>query len=296
MGHKAPRRGDARDREGPAPQVARSHRAGRLGLCRQGERAGEREQRRGGQRPRGAEEPAPRTARAQGIRRPAGGGYSVWRGMAAPAGRPPVRRRWRVGLLPRPRRSHGLGARRSALGARRSALGARRSALGARRSALGARRSALGARRSALGARRSALGARRSALGARRSALGARRSALGARRSALGARRSALGARRSALGARRSYSSGQPPTTSHNSIPLPRRSRSAPRSFSGIHGTPLARTNHIDLLRHCKYGCFNCKNKSIYIKDCVFLPLAYPLDPPAQARRGTAPAPCREAG
>ena len=31
----------------------------------------------------------------------------------APAGRPAVRRRWRFGLLPPPRRRHGLGARRS---------------------------------------------------------------------------------------------------------------------------------------------------------------------------------------
>ena len=135
--------------------------------------------------------------------------------------------------LPRPRRSHRLGARRSALGARRSALGARRSALGARRSALGARRSALGARRSALGARRSALGARRSALGARRSALGARRSALGARRSALGARRSALGARRSALGARRSALGARCRVVL---LPRPRRSHrlGARRSALGI--------------------------------------------------------------
>ena len=124
---------------GPVVRGIRLHR-------RQGEGAGKTEARDNGRRAR-----APRAGEAREARRPAGGGYSVWRGMAAPAGRQPVRRRWRAALLPR---SHGLGARRSALGARRSALGARRSALGARRrSALGARRSALGARRSALGAR-----------------------------------------------------------------------------------------------------------------------------------------------
>ena len=175
----------------------------RLGRNGQGEGAGEREQRRGGEHPGRGEEPAPRDLpvetgpagggclrrwaaappqrpavrrrwraaprprprRSQGLggsagrrldgaretRQSAGGrcGICMRRGTAAPAGRPAVRRRWRVGLPPRPRRSQG--ARRSALGARRSALGARRSALGARRSALGARRSALGARRSALG-------------------------------------------------------------------------------------------------------------------------------------------------
>ena len=144
---------------------------GGLGHSRQSKRAGEREERRDGQRPGAADKRTPRDTRARRPRRSAGGGCGVCirRGTAAPAGRRAVRRRWRAALLPLPRRSHGLGARRSALGARRSALGARRSALGARRSALGARRSALGARRSALGARRSALGARRSALGARRS-------------------------------------------------------------------------------------------------------------------------------
>ena len=60
----------------------------------------------------------------------AGSGYVLRGGTNAPAGRPVLRRRWRAGLLARPRHSYGLGARRSALGARRSALGARRSALG----------------------------------------------------------------------------------------------------------------------------------------------------------------------
>ena len=207
MGHNDPRHGDAPDREGPAPQVARSHRAGRLGLRRQGERAGEREQRRGGQRPGGAE--------ARGTRRPAGGGYGIC--TKEGSGRP-----------------GGAAAGQAAMAGRLAPAAEAQS-----------------------------------------------------------------WPRRSALGARRSYflsPDRQLPTTSHNSVPLPRRSLSAPRSFSGIHGTPLTGTNHIDLLRHCKYGCFNCKNKSIYIKDCVFLPLAYPLDPPAQTRHGTAPAPCRETG
>ena len=64
---------------------------------RQGEGAGKTEARHSGHRAGGTEERAPRTGEAREARRPAGGGYSVWRGMAAPAGR------------------SALGARRSAL-------------------------------------------------------------------------------------------------------------------------------------------------------------------------------------
>ena len=85
-----------------------------LDLRRQGEAAGKHEQRRGGERPGGADKAAPRQTQARRARL-LGGGYVICtrRGAAAPAGRPAVRRRWRVGLLPRPRRSHALGARRS---------------------------------------------------------------------------------------------------------------------------------------------------------------------------------------
>ena len=107
---------------GPVVRGIRLHR-------RQGEGAGKTEARDNGHRAGGTGERAPRAGETREAGRSAGGGYSVWRGMAAPAGRRPLRRRWRAALLPRPRRSHG--ARRSALGARRSALGARHSALGA---------------------------------------------------------------------------------------------------------------------------------------------------------------------
>ena len=49
----------------------------RLGGRREGEAAAEREQRRGGQRPGGADEPAPRQRQARETRRPAGGGYGL---------------------------------------------------------------------------------------------------------------------------------------------------------------------------------------------------------------------------
>ena len=70
-------------------------------------------------RPGGLDEPAPSGGEARETRRPGGPirgyGIGIRRGTAAPAGRQSVRRRWRAALLPRPRRSHGLGARRSAL-------------------------------------------------------------------------------------------------------------------------------------------------------------------------------------
>ena len=49
----------------------------RLGRRRQGERAGEREQRRGGQRTGGAVEPSPRAGEAREAGRPSGGGYGL---------------------------------------------------------------------------------------------------------------------------------------------------------------------------------------------------------------------------
>ena len=70
--------------------------------------------------------------------RAAGSGFSVWRGMAAPAGR------GRSGGDGGLRCSRGRGAvMASALGSRLSALGSRLSALGSRLSALGSRLSAL---------------------------------------------------------------------------------------------------------------------------------------------------------
>ena len=94
----------------------------------QGEAAAEREQRRGGQRPGGADEPAPRAGEARETRRPAAADTAY-------VFEPPEER------MRRPGGAAGGQARRSALPARRS-HGARRSALGAQ---LGARRSALGA-------------------------------------------------------------------------------------------------------------------------------------------------------
>ena len=116
------------------PDIAHQHAGLRLGCGGEGECAEEREQRRGGERPPGADEAAPRAGEARETRRPCGGGYGLRRRDGRPGGAAGGQAALAGRLAPAPEAQSC--ARRSALGARRSALGARRSALGARRSIL----------------------------------------------------------------------------------------------------------------------------------------------------------------